>query len=44
MHWKKYENEAGRLSDMGITACWLPRESWRIPPNSILSYLEITLS
>lgn len=26
-HWKKYEERVDSLSDMGITACWLPRTS-----------------
>ncbi len=27
VHWQKYEKESDRLASMGITACWLPRES-----------------
>lgn len=24
-HWKRYADEAPRLAEMGITACWIPR-------------------
>lgn len=28
VHWKKYEKESERLANMGITACWIPREAF----------------
>lgn len=24
VHWKKYKEDAPRLAEMGITACWVP--------------------
>lgn len=26
VHWKKFDERVDSLADMGITACWLPRE------------------
>lgn len=28
VHWKKYEKDSERLANMGITACWIPREAF----------------